>query len=398
MNFSLYLSFRYLLSNQKGSFTRFAGILSLTGLAVGVSSLLLTLFILNGFERVISQKIAEFDGHIRIRHFLNQPISSNFLDSDSTVINFGKKFIKSSFIQGPALLRKGDLAEGVIVEGIDNDRSAFLKKIIINEKIILGNKSVIIGKQLADKLNLFIGDKIVLFDLAKINTSKKRIRQYTITGLFHSGMTEYDKSIVFVNLNEANTLFDMDNLISGVIINLNDISELEHITSSFNNSLSYPHMVMTWKEKNQALFSWLNIQRWPILFIFGLIALVGIVNIISSLAMIIIDKSRQIGILKSLGMKKSQLKLTFLIQGLIIGIIGSLIGSVISLIIAWLQNSYKIIQVPEDIYFMDFIPIDINFSHILFISLLAIFFSIFAAIWPSIKIDKIKSSEALKYE
>ena len=183
-----------------------------------------------------------------------------------------------------------------------------------------------------------------------------------------------------------------------VIINLNDISELERITSSFNNSLSYPHMVMTWKEKNQALFSWLNIQRWPILFIFGLIALVGIVNIISSLAMIIIDKSRQIGILKSLGMKKSQLKLTFLIQGLIIGIIGSLIGSVISLIIAWLQNSYKIIQVPEDIYFMDFIPIDINFSHILFISLLAIFFSIFAAIWPSIKIDKIKSSEALKYE
>ena len=197
MNFSLYLSFRYLLSNQKGSFTRFAGILSLTGLAVGVSSLLLTLFILNGFERVISQKIAEFDGHIRIRHFLNQPINSNFLDSDSTVINFGKKFIKSSFIQGPALLRKGDLAEGVIVEGIDNDRSAFLKKIIINEKIILGNKSVIIGKQLAEKLNLFIGDKIVLFDLAKINTSKKRIRQYTITGLFHSGMTEYDKSIVF---------------------------------------------------------------------------------------------------------------------------------------------------------------------------------------------------------
>ena len=370
----------------------------MTGLAVGVSSLLLTLFILNGFERVISQKIAEFDGHIRIRHFLNQPINSNFLDSDSTVINFGKKFIKSSFIQGPALLRKGDVAEGVIVEGIDNNRSVFLKKIIINEKIILGNKSVVIGKQLAEKLNLFIGDKIVLFDLAKINTSKKRIRQYTITGLFHSGMTEYDKSLVFVNLNEANTLFDMNNLISGVIINLNDISELKHITTSFNSSLSYPHMVMTWKEKNKALFSWLNIQRWPILFIFGLIALVGIVNIISSLTMIIIDKSRQIGILKSLGMKKSQLKLTFLIQGLVIGIIGSLIGSVIALIIAWLQNSYKIIQVPEDIYFMDFIPIDINFSHILFISLLAIFFSMFAAIWPSIKIDKIKSSEALKYE
>ena len=157
-------------------------------------------------------------------------------------------------------------------------------------------------------------------------------------------------------------------------------------------------MVMTWKEKNSALFKWMNIQRWPILFIFGLIGLVGLVNIISSFAMIIVDKSRQIGILKSLGLKNSQLKLTFLMQGLMVGLIGSLIGSSISLVVAWLQNSYKIIQVPEDIYFMNFIPIDINFFHIFLIASLAIMSSVFAAIWPTIKIDKIKSAEVLKYE
>ena len=164
----------------------------------------------------------------------------------------------------------------------------------------------------------------------------------------------------------------MENKRSGYIVNLKDLSTLKEVTESFNNSLSYPYMVMTWKEKNSALFKWMNIQRWPILFIFGLIGLVGLVNIISSFAMIIVDKSRQIGILKSLGLKNSQLKLTFLMQGLMVGLIGSLIGSSISLVVAWLQNSYKIIQVPEDIYFMNFIPIDINFFHIFLIASLAI--------------------------
>ena len=398
MNFSLYLSSRYFFSNQEGGFTRFAGILSIMGLGVGVASLLLTLFILNGFERVISQKIAEFDGHIRIRHFLNQPISANLLESDSTISNFGENLISSSFIQSTALLRKGNLAEGVIVEGIENIRTDFLKNILVDGDIILDNKSVVLGKQLAERLNLSIGNKIALFDLNKLNSSNKRIRQYTITGFFHSGMTEYDKSLVFININEANSLFELKNKISGYIIDLKDINGLQKVTDSFNNSLSYPYMVMTWKEKNSVLFKWMNIQRWPILFIFGLIALVGLVNIISSLAMIIVDKTRQIGILKSLGVKKTQLKLTFLIQGLMVGLIGSLIGSIISLVIAWLQNSYKIIQVPEGIYFMNFIPIDINLSHIFLIASLAIMSSLFAAIWTTIKIDKIKSAEALKYE
>ena len=398
MNFSLYLSRRYFFSNQEGGFSRFAGILSIIGLGVGVAALLLTLFILNGFERVISQKIAEFDGHIRIRHFLNHPISADLLESDSTISNFGENLISSSFIQSTALLRRGDLAEGVVVEGIDNSRTDFLKNILVNGEIILDKKSVILGKQLAERLNLSLGNKIVLFDLNKLNSSNKRIRQYTITGFFHSGMTEYDKSLVFINIKEANSLFEMENKRSGYIINLIDLNTLQEVTRSFNNSLSYPYMVMTWKEKNSALFKWMNIQRWPILFIFGLIGLVGLVNIISSFAMIIVDKSRQIGILKSLGLKNYQLKLTFLMQGLMVGLIGSLIGSSISLVVAWLQNSYKIIQVPEDIYFMNFIPIDINFFHIFLIASLAIMSSVFAAIWPTIKIDKIKSAEVLKYE
>ena len=386
------------MSNQKGSFTRFAGFLSVMGLAVGVSALLLTLFILNGFERVISDKISEFDGHVRIRHFLNEPISAKLTTIDSALINYNDGLILSSFIQRPALLRKGNLAEGVIVEGIHNEQADFINNMLVQGNLNFDNKSVVLGKRLAEQLKLSVGQKIVLFDLATLNKSNKRIKQFTISGLFHSGMTEYDKSLVFINIVDANILFGMGNSVSGYVLRVEDTSMLDEITASLNNELSYPHMVMNWKEKNRSLFKWMSIQRWPILFIFGLIALVGVVNIISALSMIVIEKTGQIGILKSLGIKVHQLKMIFLFKGLIIGISGGAIGSVIALLIASLQNNFKLIRVPEDIYFMDFIPIDISILSIINILLFSIIFSILAALWPTLRASQIEPSEALRYE
>ena len=386
------------MSNQKGSFTRFAGFLSVMGLAVGVSALLLTLFILNGFERVISDKISEFDGHVRIRHFLNEPISTKLTTIDSALINYNDGLILSSFIQRPALLRKGNLAEGVIVEGIHNEQADFINNMLVQGNLNFDNKSVVLGKRLAEQLKLSVGQKIVLFDLATLNKSNKRIKQFTISGLFHSGMTEYDKSLVFINIVDANILFGMGNSVSGYVLRVEDTSMLDDITASLNNELSYPHMVMNWKEKNRSLFKWMSIQRWPILFIFGLIALVGVVNIISALSMIVIEKTGQIGILKSLGIKGYQLKIIFLFKGLIIGISGGAIGSVIALLIASLQNNFKLIRVPEDIYFMDFIPIDISILSIINILIFSIIFSIIAALWPTLRASQIEPSEALRYE
>ena len=142
----------------------------------------------------------------------------------------------------------------------------------------------------------------------------------------------------------------------------------------------------------------MSIQRWPILFIFGLIALVGIVNIVSALSMIIIDKTRQIGILKSIGITRSSLKKIFLLKGLLIGLFGGIIGSLIALSIASLQNNLKLVKVPEDIYFMDFIPIDISFLNMINITLFAIIFSVLASVWPTKRASKINPSEALHYE
>jgi len=398
VNFPLYLSIRYLRSTQKGSFTRIAGILSVAGLAVGISALLITLFILNGFERVISEKIADFDGHIRVRHYLNNSIPSEIEGMNQIISAYDGKVVQSKFIQGTALLRKGKSAEGVIVEGIESSGNDFLSNILVSGTVDLDDHGIILGERLANQLNIGIGDKTVLFDLATLRGSKKRLKQFTVTGIFHSGMSEYDQSLVYTNLKQADGLFNMEGKVSGHVLRMNDPALANDFSQLLGEELAYPYMVMTWKEKNRALFKWMDVQRWPILFIFSLIALVGIVNIISALAMIVLDKTRQIGILKSLGLPQGKLKQVFLAKGFIIGVAGAVFGSALALFLAWLQNHYKLITVPEDVYFMDFIPVDVNLAHVGIVIIVSVIFSVIAAIWPTIRAGKIQPAKALNYE
>ena len=398
MNFPFYLSIRYLRSTQKGSFTRIAGILSVAGLAVGISALLITLFILNGFERVISEKIADFDGHIRVRHYLNNSIPSEIEGMNQIISAYDGKVVQSKFIQGTALLRKGKSAEGVIVEGIESSGNDFLSNILVSGTVDLDDHGIILGERLANQLNIGIGDKTVLFDLATLRGSKKRLKQFTVTGIFHSGMSEYDQSLVYTNLKQADGLFNMEGKVSGHVLRMYDPALANDFSQLLGEELAYPYMVMTWKEKNRALFKWMDVQRWPILFIFSLIALVGIVNIISALAMIVLDKTRQIGILKSLGLPQGKLIQVFLAKGFIIGVAGAVFGSALALFLAWLQNHYKLITVPEDVYFMDFIPVDVNLAHVGIVIIVSVIFSVIAAIWPTIRAGKIQPAKALNYE
>ena len=397
MNISFYLSLRHIQSKHKSGFARTASILSILGLSIGISALLITLFILNGFERVISEKITEIDGHIRIKHFLNEPLNPSEYELDKKFLN-NNSFSQGIFIQRPALLRKGQLAEGVIVEGINNTDLNFIDKLLVKGYSDLSHKEVIIGQRLAELYKIKINDKVTLFDLSTIYKNRKRFMQFSVRGIFNSGMTEFDKNSIYIKIEDAKTLFKMEEQISGYILRLKNVGELDNINKLINSNISYPLMSMSWKEKNRALYKWLKVQRWPILFIFGLITLVAIVNIASSLLMIIIDKSKQIGLLSAIGLPQKKIKEIFLIKGLIIGFFGTFIGSLIAVILAFLQNNYKIIGVPEDIYFMNFIPIDIDFKQILMISLISLIVSSLVSYWPSIRSSKIPPAEALKYE
>ena len=402
MKLSLHLALRHLNSSDKSNFSSFAGKLSIIGLSFGIASLILTMSVYQGFENTISNKIASFDGHYRFQDILGRSIDENS-DLNSVLDNIlseRKDPNIRSFVQGPALIRKGINAEGVIIEGISgNGLVEPLNNLLISGTGKFSDNSIIIGKSLSEKYGLVIGDPLVIFDLSSISdiSGMYRLKQFTIGGIFHSGLSEYDNNMIYTSIQNAQYLLDIEDKISGKVVyftqnNFSSISEL------IDEKLRYPYYSNSWKEKHHTLFKWLEVQKLPIIIIFGMISLVAIVNIISALTMIVLDKIKTIGVLQAVGFRKKQINLIFLSKGAIIGIIGSLIGLFIALVLGWIQMKYRILSISEDIYFMDHLPVSFNINNILLILILGIISSLIASYWPARIAANIKPADAMRYE
>lgn len=402
MKLSLHLALRHLNSSVKSNFSSFAGKLSIIGLSFGIASLILTISVYQGFENTISDKIASFDGHYRFQDILGRSTHENS-DLNAVLEDILKEKNNSiirSFVQGPVLIRKGINAEGVIIEGINGNKLVKpLNNLIISGTGDLSDNTIIIGKYLADKYGLIIGDPLVVFDLTSISdiSGIKRLKQFTIGGIFHSGLSEYDNNMVYTSIFSAQYLLGMEDNISGKVVYLsqNDISSFPLL---INEKLRYPYYATSWKEKHHTLFKWLEVQKFPIIIIFGMISLVAVVNIISALTMIVLDKTKAIGILQATGFRKKQINLIFLTKGIIIGSIGSMIGLSIALILGYIQMKYHILSISEDIYFMDYLPLAFNVKNTIFIVVAGIISSIIASYWPAKIAANIKPANAVRYE
>ena len=402
MKLSLHLALRHLNSSVKSNFSSFAGKLSIIGLSFGIASLILTISVYQGFENTISDKIASFDGHFRFQDILGRSTDENS-DLNAVLEDILKEKNNSiirSFVQGPVLIRKGINAEGVIIEGINGNKLVKpLNNLIISGTGDLSDNTIIIGKYLADKYGLIIGDPLVVFDLTSISdiSGIKRLKQFTIGGIFHSGLSEYDNNMVYTSIFSAQYLLGMEENISGKVVYLsqNDISSFPLL---INEKLRYPYYATSWKEKHHTLFKWLEVQKLPIIIIFGMISLVAVVNIISALTMIVLDKTKAIGILQAIGFRKKQINLIFLTKGIIIGIIGSMTGLSIALILGYIQMKYHILSISEDIYFMDYLPLAFNVKNTIFIVVAGIISSIIASYWPAKIAANIKPANAVRYE
>ena len=402
MKLSFHLALRHLSSSDKSNFSSFAGKLSIVGLAFGISSLILTSSVYQGFESTISNKIASFDGHYRLQDFLGRPINeSSGLDSTlENIIGNKKNSIIKSFVQGPAMIRKGMNAEGVMLEGISGDGLPNpLKNLIISGEATLSGNSIIIGKSLSDKYGLVVGDLLVVFDLSSmIDVSNiDRLKQFIIQGIFHSGLNEYDNTMIYTSIQNAQYLLGFQGKISGKIIYFIDNNILS-FSKELEENLRYPYYSISWKEKHHTLFKWLEIQKFPIIIIFGMISLVAIVNIISAITMIVLDKTKAIGSLQAIGLRRKEINLIFLSKGAIIGVVGSFIGLLIALFLGLIQKKYHILSISEDIYFMDHVPISFNIYNIIMIISVCIISSLFASLWPANIASGIQPADAVKYE
>ena len=388
MFLSLKLAIRFLFSYKLGSFSSYASWLAIGGLSIGVTALMLTASIIEGFQDVISEKLSSFEGHARILHILgkpinisNEPINSLLKDSNN---------LPDEFIRGVCMLRSGAFAEGVLIEGVN-----FLpRSISMNQHKQIESNTIVLGNGLALSLNVKKGDTLFIQSFPKENLylNTPRIKALRISKIFSSGLQEFDKTLAYTSLEDARWLFSLNsNEVSGLIVN-------NEFLSQYEKRINYPYHLETWKERHSLLFEWINLQRWPAYLMFGLIALVGLVNLIASIAMIIIEKSSQIGILLSQGIRKDSLVRIFMLQGVFIGLVGGLLGGLLSTIIIFIQLRYRLFEIPSDIYFMDNVPFSFNIFIFLIILGLVLLFSILASWVPVKNLSKFNIVAALRYE
>ena len=405
MKFSFTIAKRYIRTNKGSKFLSLISVITIGGIAIGVTVLIMALSILNGFEKSIGDNIIKFNAHINISGFSNRNLLDHDLVEEKLKNNLNGLYSEfSSYISKKVILSKSDIAEGIILTGIDsNYANISLNRIIQYGKVDFKKDEfgIIIGQKLAERFNVKIGDKLTAFALNNEQppslSNLPVVEQFNVSAIYESGMAEYDDIYAYINFKVANNFFEFENEVTGYNINLNDINKIDSVKKELNQILSHPFYVKSYRDINRHIFTWLELQQKPIPIVLGLIIIVAILNIVGAALMLIVQKTSAIGILRSMGANSRQIILIFIFQALALALIGIAIGNFLAISLSWLQNTYKIITLPEQIYYLSSVPITINIDTYFLVSILAFILSLLASLIPSFIASRIQPITAIKF-
>ena len=402
------ISSRNLRPKKKEGFLKIISIFSFLGIALGVAILIIVMSVMNGFKNELTKKILGLNPHIII-----EPNSFN-IDNDY-ILRITKKFTDVSLSKtysGEGIAISNDKAKGLILKGVNIEEEKikeFFKKNLTSGKIEnFKNNSVFIGTELAFNLNLKEGESINLMSSAFIATPLGGLPQqenFKIAGTFNTGFLEFDQNIVFLNIQDALSIFDKSPKDQNIELYLTDPlkanqykNQIEMINPNF--------FIYTWADLNKSLFSALKVERNVMFIILTLIIIVAAFNIISGLTILIKNKTKEIAILKTLGLSNASIKKSFFLTGFSIGFLATLTGIFLGIIFSiniekfrvFLSTVFNLEIFPADIYFLEKLPSEINFQSILIIFFLSLFVSAIASYIPANNITKMKTFRALKYD
>ncbi|WP_415321600.1 lipoprotein-releasing ABC transporter permease subunit [Candidatus Pelagibacter sp. Uisw_092] len=402
------ITYRYLKTRKQDGFLNIISIFSFIGISLGVAVLIIVMSVMNGFRTELINKIVGFNSHVTVKPYEKSINLEKLNDKILKVIS--KELILSN--SGEAIVISKDYTKGLVLRGYNSKDFAKLDVVkkgnLIGKSNKLSRNSISIGKELSFNLDLSIGDRISVMSPVGIETiigSLPKQETFTITSIFDSGLADFDANIAFINIDSLESFFDFEKKNRYLEIYLNNPSNIDkikiQIQKIFDNAFVY-----TWADINSSLFSALKVERNVMFIILSLIIIVAAFNIISGLTILVKNKTKDIAILKSIGvLNKSIIKIFFLV-GVIIGttatFFGIFLGVIFSLYVEnlreFLSNTFNISLFPEEIYFLSTMPSEINPSSIFIISLCSIFITIIVSIFPAIKASKLDPVKGLKYE
>jgi lipoprotein-releasing system permease protein len=359
MKLVLFLIKKLFFSKNSSLVFRLTNLVTIISLSLGVASLNIVMSSIDGFESEISKKLSNLNGYSSINHLFEDEIIEN---------EFDQKFIsdKVPYLEKIALLKSKNDSQSIIINAYpinDFNKIRLFNSFDTNK---IKNETIVIGKRLADNLNLKLGDQVVIFNPKKLEnfSNQNRYDFFTVAHIYNSGIPEFEERNIFTSLENLQKYYGIENYISGWIsINPN------------NDIIDYPFYQMTIYDKYSSLFEWINTQKWPILFIFSLIGVVSFFGLLSSLSILFDEKKMDFTILKIYGLSQKSISKIFIFQSMILASIGSTIGILFSYFLIQLQNEFKLISIEQNIYFVDYIPMEFNFSNSLLIIIISIILS-----------------------
>lgn len=391
MKVSVFIALRYLRSRRNRGFVSFITLIAIVGVSLGVAALIITLSVLSGFERTIKENVVSFTAHMQLAGFQNQ-LLTNLTDAIRLVKSSYPEVLEMApYLSREGMIRSASATDGVLIKGVDptNDISPAVKRIVEGSYSIQprekGIEGIIVGRRLAQQLEAGVGDRVMLLSLggSSLSLSQTRVMQFEVVGLYETGMAEYDETYVYINLRDAQRLFGVGPVVSGFDVLVTDLDRLNALARQIPEQLGYPYHARTTYQMNRNLFTWIELQKKPIPIIIGLIIVVATVNIIGTLLMMVMEKSKEIGILRAIGSDRKRIMQIFLIQGMFIGVVGTILGNALAFCLCWIEMEYRLISLPPGIYYMTHVPIDLNISSFLIVSMLTLLMCFFSSVLPS---------------
>ncbi|MBW1783635.1 MAG: lipoprotein-releasing ABC transporter permease subunit [Deltaproteobacteria bacterium] len=406
--FELFLGMKYLKAKRKQRFISVITVISVLGVMVGVMALIVVLSVMNGFRADLMSKILGVNSHVLVLSLGGPFAGYREVGEKAEKVEGVTAF--TPFIYTQVMLNNSGNVSGAVLRGVDPDSAGavigFTNMIKSGSLASLtgeadGLPTIIIGSELCKQIGAHLGSVVTVISpegkLTPLGRSPNT-RKFQVTGVFDSGMYEYDASMIYISLKEAQDFLALGDKVTGIEIRVADVYQSDTIAKAIQKRLGYPYWTKDWKIMNRSLFSALKLEKLTMFVILTMIVLVGALNIISTLVMVVMEKTRDVAILRAMGASAKSIMSIFMFQGLLVGVVGTIAGLASGLGICQLLAKYKFISLPSDVYYISTLPVQVEFADVSFVAAAAVVISFLATLYPSWYASRLNPVESFRYE
>lgn len=408
MRYETFMALRYLRSRRSFGFVSLISAISIVGITIGVAALIIVLSVFNGFSGLVTSILTSFDPHVRIER-PERSSAASYGPILSSLPEFAEVRGASPFVGGKALVIMRNATRVINVKGVEpstvDSVSGLRAKIVLGEPLSesTGVPGIILGMTLADRLGAVVGDTLAIVSPAAAipaiaHLGMPLIRRFVVQAMYESNNKDYDSFYAFVTLASAQDLFRTGENIDGIDVRLSSIGESGRLKNQLEDRFGTNLRVLTWYDLHRELYTVMQIERWAAYVILSLIIAVASFNLLGSLTMTVIEKTRDVGILKAMGASPTSVARIFLVQGIMVGVTGTVLGTGLGLLVVWLQETYHLFPLDPTVYIISALPVEVRWTDIVVVAVAAIGLSALAARSPAKRAARLIPVEAIRWE